>query len=320
MSESVSTAQVTVLMPVRNAEAHIAGALASILTQTERDFVLMLVDDGSTDASIDIAESIGDRRIRIVRDGRHLGVATRLNWGLDHVTTPFVARMDADDLAAPERLARQLSFMRAHPDVGICGTWYRSFSADRTAGEETLPTEHAALAAMTVFASPFAHPTVMFNMRLLNQAGLRYSALAAHAEDYDLWERSASRLRFANIPAFLLGYRLHAGQASRQFVAKQKGFSDIVRVRALARRGIRASPDQLVVHLDYCNGRARKLGQRYRAFRWLRWLRKNLLLRDEPEDALIAECRRREATLRAEINAGLLRRVGVKCGQKDRCG
>jgi glycosyltransferase involved in cell wall biosynthesis len=306
--------ELTVLMPVRDAEAHIGAAIASVLMQTEVNFVLMLLDDGSADGSIAIAESFGDSRIEIVRDGRNLGVAARLNMGLDRTATPFAARMDADDVALPARLARQLAFMRRHPEVGICGSWYRCFSAGRF-WDATLPTDHAALSAMTVFNSPFAHPTVMFNMRHLNAAGLRYSPSAGPAEDYDLWERAAGLMTLANIPEFLLHYRVHPGQVSHRQAREQEISAAAVRLRALRRRGVEPSPGQLRIHHDYCATagaeRTRRIDRNYRSLRWLRRLRTDLLRRAAPDHALVAECSRREAALRREIARSRLGRLLV---------
>ncbi|WP_293287023.1 glycosyltransferase family A protein [Oricola sp.] len=167
-----SPGRVTVLMPMRNAETFLASAINSILNQSEADFTFLVVDDGSSDASLSIAEELADERVKIVQDGRHLGLGARLNWGLDHAETRFVARMDADDMAAPHRLSRQLAFMEDHPEVGICGSWYRIMQAGSPPTNVTLPLDHAPLRAKTLFDSPFAHPTVMFNMQHLDAAGL----------------------------------------------------------------------------------------------------------------------------------------------------
>ena len=108
-------------MPMCNSAAFFASAIRSILWQSEHDFTF-LIYDGSEDGSTEMA----DRPTEIIRDGRHLGLVERLNWGVDHARTKFVARMDADDISAPYRLARQPAFMEANPQVGICWIMVRA--------------------------------------------------------------------------------------------------------------------------------------------------------------------------------------------------
>ncbi len=172
-------------MSVRNGAPYLDAALRSIVSQTEANLRLIVIDDGSSDGSMNLVRSFKDTRVKIIEDGMHLGLVDRLNQALDECATEFVARMDADDIAAPNRLERQLAFMTAHPEVGICGSWYMPFNFDGCQSVR-LPTEHSHIAARTLFNSPVAHPTVMFNMKHLNKHGLRYSKQAEHAIDYDL--------------------------------------------------------------------------------------------------------------------------------------
>jgi glycosyltransferase involved in cell wall biosynthesis len=242
-------------MPMRNAGAFVAGAVASILKQSERDFRFLIIDDGSDDDSLNIVGQLDDDRIEIIHDGRHCGLAARLNWGLDHADTEFVARMDADDLAAPQRLSRQLAFMEANPQVGICGSWYISLQSGSRPTSVMLPLDHDRLRAMSLFTSPFAHPTVMFNLRHLDAAGLRYSECATHAEDYELWERASDGIVFANIPEYLLFYRRHSNQVSAVHDKQQREAANSVRMRAVRRLGIDPSPSEIALHCDHASGR-----------------------------------------------------------------
>src|SRR5689334_12854902 len=106
---------ISVVMPARNAAAHLAAALDSLAAQTFRDFELVLVDDASTDDTPHLVESCADRfRVRLVRQAENRGVAASINAGLAQSDSAFVARLDADDLARPDRLERQLAFMTSH--------------------------------------------------------------------------------------------------------------------------------------------------------------------------------------------------------------
>lgn len=281
--------RVTVLMPMRNAGAFVAGAVASILKQSERDFRFLIIDDGSDDESLNIVERIADEHIELARDGHRRGLAARLNWGLDRADTEFVARMDADDLAAPQRLSRQLAFMEANPTVGICGSWYISLESGSPPAPMTLPLEHDRLRAMSLFTSPFAHPTVMFNLRHLDAAGLRYSEAAAHAEDYELWERARSEMVFANIPEYLLFYRRHSNQVSTVYDRQQREVVDMVRARALQRLGVEPSPSEFALHCDHASGgNVETVYGHDTARAW--FLKLEVAARRQGEAAIAAEC------------------------------
>ena len=114
--------KVTVLMPMRNVRAYVGDAVRSILEQTFKDFELLVMDDGSTDGSGDLARSFDDPRIRVISGVSSRGVAAVLNRGLDLAQGEYIVRMDADDVSRPCRVAHQLTFMEAHPSVGICGS------------------------------------------------------------------------------------------------------------------------------------------------------------------------------------------------------
>ena len=118
--------EVTVLMPVYNGERYLREAIDSILDQSFRDFEFLILDDGSTDGTADIIRSYRDERIRFLANPERLRLSGALNRGMAEARGSFIARMDADDIARPHRLARQLAFLRRNPEVGICGTCSRS--------------------------------------------------------------------------------------------------------------------------------------------------------------------------------------------------
>lgn len=309
-----NSGKVTVLMPMRNAGAFVAGAVASILNQSERDFRFLIIDDGSDDESLNMVAQIADERIEIIHDGHRRGLAARLNWGLDHADTAFVARMDADDLAAPQRFSRQLAFMQANPQVGICGSWYISLESGSPPASMSLPLDHARLHAMSLFASPFAHPTVMFNLRHLDAAGLRYSEAATHAEDYELWERARGEMMFANIPEYLLFYRRHSTQVSVMYGKQQREVVDRVRKRALRRLGIDPSPSEIALHCDHASGcDVEKVYGPDAARIW--FLKLEDIARRQGEAAIAAECRSRARQFKSPSGRGLVPLLSSAIGQ-----
>jgi glycosyltransferase involved in cell wall biosynthesis len=289
---------VSVVLSVRDGAPYLGAAMRSILSQTETALDLIIIDDGSSDTGMNIARSFKDPRMRIIEDNAQLGLVERLNQALDSAPTQFVARMDADDISAPNRLERQLAFMTAHPEVGICGSWYMLFKFEGLE-EARLPTGHFRIAARTLFDSPFGHSTVMFNMKHLDQHGLRYSKEAEHAEDYELWERAHPLVRMANIPEFLLYYRQHPEQVSLAKASEQRRVSDQVRGRALERFGISATPEQIALHCAYSAWESLDIeDRRERALSWLRRIRSLKGSWRASDRAIRRECRRREVELR----------------------
>ena len=243
---------VTVLLPAYNAAAWLETALDSVLNQSLRDFELLVIDDGSTDSTAQILSKYGDPRMQVVREGGNRGLVAVLNRGIDLARAPYIARMDADDICHPRRLERQLAFLAAREDVGICGTWFRAVGRGRP-GLVRPPVRHEDIAATLFFRSAFGHPTVMFRRSFLEAAGLRYRPQARHAEDFDLWVRAREHTRLANLPEYLLQYRLHSDQTSAGQLQPQSEAADRIRLEQLAALLPEASDDERRLHLRACD-------------------------------------------------------------------
>ena len=203
---------VTVLMSVHNDRRFLPEAVESILGQSFGDFELLVIDDGSTDGSGDYLCRLTDPRLRVIRNARNLGLTRSLNIGLNRADGRYVARMDADDVAEPDRLRRQVEFLDGNDDVGVVGT-------SRTLLDETGGTVAVAPAAADdrgirwkcLLGNPLAHPTVMMRHDVLNRHRLRYDESYATAQDYELWSRLLPVTKAANLVEPLLRYRLRAG-------------------------------------------------------------------------------------------------------------
>lgn len=206
--------RVTVLLPVLNAAPFLQRTLDSILDQRFRDFELLAIDDGSTDGSIAILKSCRDPRLRTVEHGRNQGLIATLNEGIEAARGTYIARMDADDLMHPDRLALQVEYLDAHRDVAVLATCVELINAD---GEVTgqWDVDRSAMDEHDIWAmlprtNCIAHPSVMMRRSALGD--LRYSPDQKGAEDWDLWLRMRSRgLLIAKLPQALLQYRVHAG-------------------------------------------------------------------------------------------------------------
>jgi glycosyltransferase involved in cell wall biosynthesis len=208
-SSAIVKPDVTVLMPVYNGERHLAAAIDSILSQTHRNFEFLIVDDGSTDRSAEIAAACRDDRIRVIRLGRNRGLSAALNEGLAAAGAPRIARQDADDISEPDRLARQLAFMDEHPNVALLGTQGTVIAEDgRVNGVVSRPVGRDSMRWFSIFDNPFIHTSVMFRTAVARDAGGYDAAYDPFSQDYDLWCRIAAHHEVANLEQRLIRYRV----------------------------------------------------------------------------------------------------------------
>jgi glycosyltransferase involved in cell wall biosynthesis len=217
-ASEIQPPRVSVIMPVYNAGRFLREAVESVLHQTFQDFEIIAVDDGSSDESLAVLESFGDPRLRIVRIARNLGVIAALNRGLDAARGKFFARMDADDICTPDRLEQQVTYLEQHPEVGVCGTWFRTFGLHDITYRH--PVDHDDIVeGLLHVGCVIGHPTVMLRREALGLA--RYEPAFEHAEDYRLWSQLLATVRFANLPRICLHYRTHDSQVSVVRAANQ---------------------------------------------------------------------------------------------------
>ncbi len=200
--------KVTVLMPVYNGESFLRATMESILEQTFTDFEFLIIDDGSTDSTVEIVRSFNDERIRLLRNPKRLKLSGALNRGLDDAQGEYIARMDGDDISLPFRLEKQVRLMDTSPEVGVCGAWVRRFGNERKEINR-YPENAELIRSYALFDCPFAHPTVMLRKSFFDQHSLRYEGQYYPTEDYELWSRALDLFPGANIQEILLEYRVH---------------------------------------------------------------------------------------------------------------
>jgi glycosyltransferase involved in cell wall biosynthesis len=203
---------ISVILPVYNTEKYIAEAVQSILDQTFADFELLIINDASTDKTLDIISSFDDERIKIINNEVNLKVVKCLNIGLEAATGKFIARMDADDVAYKERLQVQLDFFKANPDVALCATWVERIG-DQTSVHSPSGS-HEEIKGSLLFHNVIIHPTVMFRAEAFRANGLKYDESFINAEDYGLWVEAIDKIHFGIIPQILLRYRMHENNVS----------------------------------------------------------------------------------------------------------
>ena len=202
--------KISVILPAYNAELYIREAIDSILNQTEPDFEFLIFNDGSTDATDKIIKSYNDDRIVYKNEETNIGHLDLLNEGLSIAKGKYIARMDADDVALPNRFEEQFNYLEAHPDVGICGSWYEQIG-DET-GIYKKPVTFEEIQYHLFYGCPLTHPTVMMRNEFLKKYNLKYDKKYYYAEDHEFFFRSSFHFKLVNLPIVLLKYRIHATQ------------------------------------------------------------------------------------------------------------
>ncbi len=194
-------------MAVYNRAPVLGEAIESVLRQTYRDFELLIIDDGSTDASADVADRFDDARIRIVRQEENLGIPRTRNHGLSLARGEYLAILDSDDIAFPRRLEQQVAFLDSNPGVAAVGGWARRIHADgRRTSPAVRPIEPREIRARIPFATCFKNPTMMGRTAAMREFGYRDEFVIC--QDIDMWSRMSVKYPLANLPRFLIQYRL----------------------------------------------------------------------------------------------------------------
>lgn len=211
---------VSIGMPVFNCAGTVAQAICSILNQTFEDWELLVIDDGSTDNTLEIAASFDDPRIIVNRREENMGLPARLNESVAMAKGRYFARMDGDDIAYPNRLQHQLDFLQNRADVDLVGGAIIVFRSDGTAlGVRYGETTHEQICTNPWSGIPMAHPTWMGRTDWFRRNP--YNADMALMEDWELLFRTYRHSRFANLPEIVLGYREDSLSLRKILVARR---------------------------------------------------------------------------------------------------
>jgi glycosyltransferase involved in cell wall biosynthesis len=252
-----------------NNAATLEEAMRSILAQTVRDLELLVIDDGSTDASAEVAAGVAaqDSRVRVHSMGRNVGISRSLNAGLEAARAPVVAVQDADDWSVPERLERQLAVLASREDVAVVGSRMREVDA---AGRELAPrTSFAAgdVNGVLLRFNPVPNTSAAFRRDVVLALG-GYDPRYRYAMEYDLWLRVADERVVHAIDAELSTRRMTGVNVAARAERAQTGEALRIRVRALRRRRtLRGASGLVVPALAYVTpaplkrARRRRLGQ-----------------------------------------------------------
>lgn len=212
-----SKALISVVMSVYNGELYLDEAIQSILTQTYSKFEFIIIDDGSTDNSLEIIKKYKKEDSRIVLISReNRGLIYSLNEGISLAKGKYIARMDADDISTHNRFKEQCTFMEEHKEVGVCGSFVELFYENNNTKYWTFPTKNDELKTRLLFSVPVAHPSVLIRKSIIDKYSLVYEEEYKNAEDYAFWLEFSNYTKFANINQVLLKYRYLEVSVSRQ--------------------------------------------------------------------------------------------------------
>lgn len=240
--------KISVVMSAYNNKPYIEDAVQSILNQTCPDFEFLIIDDCSTDGTLEYLQSLRDPRIRLITHDSNQGLIYCLNEGLDLATGEYIARMDSDDISAPRRFETQLQYMEEHPDVGVLGTFITLHHSGQPVSK---PTSHEDIRCWQLFYCCVGHPTVFIRSSVLKEHDIRYNPAFPHAEDYEFWSRLSEITRIENLPEYLFSYRVHEGQISTRQSQAQQLTADRVRRMLLYNLGVLPTEEEFKTHMQF---------------------------------------------------------------------
>ncbi len=241
--------KVTVFIPVFNREQYVGEAIQSILDQTFLDFEILLVDDGSTDSSVNTIRSFQDPRIRLVSNGENLGIPKTRNKGVELARGEYMAMLDSDDRSYPDRLQKQVSFLDTHLEYAQVGSWCRMIDAqgrvlDKVKRQPALSDD---IHAQFLFRCAMSNRSIMARTAILQEYGYRNDF--PRCQDYELHVRLAKKYKLGNIPECLVYGRIHPEQITGQTPGLGDAKKQEIISEQLNELGIHFSEKDLIPHL-----------------------------------------------------------------------
>lgn len=198
--------KISVIMSVYNEEKYLKRAIESILNQTFNDFEFIIVNDSSTDNSLEIIQSYHDGRIKVINNGRRTGLAACLNKALAIAKGEYIGRQDADDFSLPNRFEEQIEYFKGNPKTALLGTDIYLMDEKGKIFTQKKAMPHLPSDKLSAY-NPFVHGSVMFKKAVVDDLGA-YNSVFKYAQDYELWSRIAKRYEVRNlgVPLYVRRY------------------------------------------------------------------------------------------------------------------
>lgn len=248
MDTVVKKPRISVIMAAYNAEKYIREAVESILKQTLEDWQLFIVNDCSTDKTAEILQTFTDPRIRVIHNEKNKGsVASRNIAFAESAGSEYIAILDADDVALPARLKKQVNFLDSHPDYGLVGSWTEVIDENGKKlhiGRDTTPPDKVPIKLL--FHNFLAFSSIMMRRQALPEPFLSETSIPV--EDVDLYWRMIDQWKFATLPEVLIKYRSHDKGISKVYSEKKEKVMDELVRAALSKIGIRPTEEELKTH------------------------------------------------------------------------
>lgn len=253
-------------MPVYNAGKFVREAIQSILDQSYIFFEFIIINDGSTDNSLEITKSFIDKRIKILSNPANIGNYPSRNKGMSIAKGKYICVMDADDVALKQRLERQYIFMEENPDTGLAGSGFRYFGKE---GDTFRESNSERIKVILLCNNCFIHPTLILRNDFLKKFNLQYKIKYYYSADYDLIVRAARHFHITNIPEVLLHYRFHEQQITVQKRAKQMEYADEIAIEQLRYLGIEPDKTEINLHNDFLKGTIIEYSKKQKLYEWI---------------------------------------------------
>ena len=252
-------------------ESYLRASIESVLNQTYENFEFIIVDDCSTNNSVDIIETYKDSRIRLIKNKENLGLTKSLNVALEVACGEYIARMDADDICLPQRFEKQVEFLSHNPEYIACGTAIKVIG-----GQQEGKIIHRIIPDIETFRiyllfgnyPNIAHPTAMFNNSLLKKFGIEYDERCPLAQDYKMWVNCSRYAPCYNLEDVLLQYRVHDKAVSVAKQQQQKDITSQIILEQLQSLSVTCDDEILEMHRNFLFER-----KEYN-FRFKKWIKK----------------------------------------------
>lgn len=217
--------KISIIIPCFNAETYLVDAINSILNQTYKNLEIICIDDGSTDNTFEVLKSFlqVDERIKVYKNEKNIKLIQTLNKGIDIASGEYIARMDADDIAYPEKFEKQIRYLIDN-NLQLCGTYtYFLFSNNNRKKHKTSAIHNNSIKLTSLFDSPLIHPTVLGESFVFKQNKYIDSPKNYLIEDFELWQRMLNQnIRIGVLPEFLFEYRINPTGVSQSQMKLQK--------------------------------------------------------------------------------------------------